>query len=379
MEQKYDLLYITFVDLTKEADTGSSVRPQQMLKAFLSLGCNVKVLSGWNNQRSVRKKNVKIILKWLKKNTPKMCYVEPPSGPFFCIIDLILLYRLNKKNIPIGLFYRDAYWKFPNFAAEEKQSGIEIIKSLIVRQMQLRDWFIFNSVCSHIFFPSKTMAALFTATNKSELPPGCVMREELVQDKEFINKESALTFIFVGGATKNYGTHLTLESFQKANLEGLKAKLIYVCPEEQWRLMPEAFHKEDYKEWLTVLHMCGDKSLSSLYEKADIAILTAPRNTYRDFAVPVKIFEYLSYLKPVLVTDCVETGKIVRDNHIGWVVNDDVNSIAQKIEYLYYNKHEIAQLTKDCAIARQKNTWQVRAKMVINILEQYRQINKTED
>lgn len=32
---------------------------------------------------------------------------------------------------------------------------------------------------------------------------------------------------------------------------------------------------------------------------------------YRDFAVLVKIFEYMSYLRPMLVTDGVETARLV--------------------------------------------------------------------
>ena len=50
-----DLLYISFVDLDGPADTGSSVRPKQMLKAFREAGCEVHVLDGWNNHRKERR------------------------------------------------------------------------------------------------------------------------------------------------------------------------------------------------------------------------------------------------------------------------------------------------------------------------------------
>ena len=120
----------------------------------------------------------------------------------------------------------------------------------------------------------------------------------------------------------------------------------------------------DYK-----LHGTTRAYQRSYYEKADVALLTAPKTFYRDFAVPIKIFEYLSYLKPVLVTDCTETAKIIRDNQIGWIVKDDPDCIANKIQELCSYPDEIYGVKEHMKTARSNNLWSSRAEKVIKDLE----------
>lgn len=109
------VLYITFTDFG-ELSSGSSVRPFRMYNAFVNLGLDVKLLEGQQNRRKERRLKVKKIIDWLDDNNPDICYVEPPSGPFFNQIDLKLLKKVHNMGIPIGLFYRDFYWKFPEWA-----------------------------------------------------------------------------------------------------------------------------------------------------------------------------------------------------------------------------------------------------------------------
>ncbi|NMA66292.1 MAG: hypothetical protein GX957_08660, partial [Clostridiaceae bacterium] len=111
-KSRIKILYIVFVDYNTYA-SGSSVRPHMILDAFLQLGAEVKLLEGQQNKRQERRCKVRKIFTWLKDNRPDICYVEPPTGPFFNTIDLQLLHHIHKMGIPIGLYYRDAHWKFP--------------------------------------------------------------------------------------------------------------------------------------------------------------------------------------------------------------------------------------------------------------------------
>ena len=120
---------------------------------------------------------------------------------------------------------------------------------------------------------------------------------------------------------------------------------------------------------LEVVHTSGDENLKPYYEKADVALLTAPRTFYRDFAIPIKIFEYMSYLKPVLVTNCTETARIVNENNTGWVTEDTVDAVAEKIMYLCSNPDEVMKVKESMKQARQNNLWRSRAEKVILDLE----------
>lgn len=357
------LLYITFISLEDIPTSGSSVRPQKMRNAFKETGHEVVIIDGMNNNLSARKNAVKRVKKLIKTWVPEACYIEPPSGPMFYYGDVQLIKFLHKKRVPISIFYRDAYWKYPEFAKERTQSFVEKLKSIIIRRMQIHQWNVFRKYIDIIYFPSKMMAKEFDCPHKDVLPPGGFVPEF----KEKAGLSDPIQFIFVGGAAQNYGTYLTISAFDKVNEDSIKAKVFYICPEEQWNSL--GIDKEKYKDWLEIIHTSGDENLKPYYEKADLALLTAPRSFYRDFAVPIKIYEYMSYLKPVLVTNCTETERIVKDNHIGWVVEDSTEAVAAKVEYLCEHTDEVLEVRAGMERVRSNNLWASRAQKVIKDLE----------
>lgn len=357
------LLYITFIDLNDLPTSGSSVRPQKMKQAFEETDNEVITIDGMNNNLPVRKKSVNRIKKLLKTWKPDVCYIEPPSGPMFYYGDIQVIKLLHKKRISSAIFYRDAYWKYPEYALEKKQSVVKKLKNWIIRRMQIYQWNVFRKNIDIIYFPSITMAKEFECSYKDALPPGGFVPDAKCK-KEL---STPLQFIFVGGAAINYGTFLTLEAFEKVNQDGIKARLFYICPEEQWKNL--GIDKKKYSDWLEIIHTSGDENLKIYYEKSDVAILTAPRTFYRDFAVPIKIFEYMSYLKPVLVTNCIETARIVEENNTGWITEDTVDAVAEKINQLCNNPSEVMKIKSKMEEARKKNLWLSRAEKVIKDLE----------
>ena len=100
--------------------------------------------------------------------------------------------------------------------------------------------------------------------------------------------------------------------------------------------------------------------------------MIAPRSFYRDFAVPIKIFEYISYLKPILVTDCTETAKIIDENQAGWITNDSVESVVFKLEYLCSHPEEIISIKEHMEEVRNNNLWISRADRVVRELSDLR-------
>lgn len=357
------LLYLTYVSMDKAPTSGSSVRPQKMKEAFDCLGLDVKTFDGINNNKSIRKEAVAKIKELLKSWKPDICYVEPPSGPMFYYGDVELIKFLHKKGIPISIFYRDAYWKYPEYSAEKKLTAVEFLKRFVIKHMQVHQWNVFRKNIDLIYFPSMTMAKEFECPHKDALPPGGFVADAI----EKTELSELLQFIFVGGAARNHGTFLTIEAFEEVNKSGIKVKVFYICPEVQWNSL--GIEKEKYKDWLEVIHTSGDENLRLYYEKADVALLTAPRTFYRDFAVPIKIFEYMSYLKPILVTNCTETARIVEENKVGWVVEDNVDAIANKIRFLMGHPEEIMRVREHMEEARSSNLWVSRAKKVLQDLE----------
>ena len=356
------LLYLTYIPMDAAPTSGSSVRPLKMKEAFEGLDIEVKTFGGINNDLRLRKEIVKEIDALIKKWKPDACYIEPPSGPMFYFGDILLIKKIHRMGIPISLFYRDAYWKYPEYSTERKLSAIEKIKRFIIKQMQIHQWNVFKKSIDLIYFPSITMAKEFDCPHKDVLPPGGFIPTAV----EKTELSRPVQFIFVGGAAKNHGTFMTLEAFEKLNKSTLRGILIYVCPKTQWEGL--GIDKEKYNSWLEVIHTSGDENLKPLYERADVAVLIAPRTFYRDFAVPIKIFEYISYLKPILVTNCTETAKIVESNHVGWITEDNAENVYQQLQELCTQPEEILKVREHMKDARSQNLWISRAEKVVNDL-----------
>ena len=369
--KKIDLLYIAYIDLEEAPRSGSSVRPIMMLKAFEKLDLKIKVLDGWNNELRKRRSNVKEVISWLKDNTPRFCYIEPPSGPIFNYIDLRLIKLLHKKNIPTGIFYRDAYHLFSEMYLDDNKvmSIKDKVKLIFINKIAKRDLKIFKRNIDHFFYPSISFGEMLKIdVSWLELPPGTTVKlndktNDILYNRIIENK--ALTCMYVGGLSKAYGTRIMLDSFKKINQENNILNLILVCRKPEWLYYEEQYQNES---WLQVHHVNSETGLDSLYDEADFCLLPFEKNTYMDFAMPTKLMEYVSHCKPVLSTNCNEVERFILDRDIGWITNDNVDSFSNMLLTVVMNRHDIVAKKKNTIQAVQKNLWEKRANKVMHTL-----------
>lgn len=285
---------------------------------------------------------------------------------FFCAEDLKLLKLLKRRNIPIGLFYRDAYWKFPDF--EVSKSLKDKIRFRIVCKMQQRDWKVFWNTCKCIYFPSNLLGSYFVKENILTLPPGCNL-EEATEQREDKDIKCA---IYVGGATEQYGIFLLLDSFNSINANEIKVRLICVCPKEQWNLMPLRYRQYKKKPWMEIYHLSSGDGLDSVYRKTDFAVIPRLKSPYTDLSMPVKLFEYLSKCKPIISTNCVESAEFIKKNGIGIIVEDNQDSLVNGINEVISNSSKYKMLVENCISVRLKNSWEERVKKVVSDLIEHK-------
>ena len=350
------LLYITYIDFDGKGKSGSSVRPQKMYKAFLQMGLDVKLLECQQNKFKERRKRVKEILHWLDNNTHDLCYIESPSGPIFNQIDLKLIKKVHKMGIPIGYFYRDAFWLFP-----EKQKNINIIKRAVIYYLNLKSLYIIKKCCDIVYFSTESTKQLFARFNFNKcelLPPAAFI---IPCTKKQDDKKN--TCIFVGGVSYDYGTDILIEAFKILNNNGGKYNLILICRENDYKnFFPEPL---DF-EWLKVIHESGD-ALEKHYSLAEVGLMPARKTPYMNIAMSVKIFEYIGHGLPIISTNTTEMGKFVLENEVGIVCEDNPESLANAIEYFFSCNNRCDMLRNVEKIA-QKNTWECRAIQVMDEL-----------
>lgn len=357
-----NLLYITFIDFNNNT-SGSSVRPQKMYAAFQELGIKTKLLQGQQNRRGQRRENVREILGWLKNNRPDICYIEPPSGPFFNRIDLVLLKKLKKLNVPTGLFYRDMYWKFG--LGNQDKGFIARIKDIAVKMMHQRDWKVFMKTLSILYFPTESMSRMLPVRIPAKpLPPGCFNAAGPFPAPP----QETPTAIYIGGLAELYGAMKMLRAAELIHSQGISFRLKLICREAEWKRFAGEHGFADPPEWLEVLHISGDEALSGQYAKADFALCPHEVNAYNNITISVKLMEYLSYLKPVVVTETIPMKTFVSEHKIGIVTGDSAESFAEGMKKLIQDGGLRREYADNCVRAREANLWIRRAQDVIGDL-----------
>lgn len=137
--------------------SASQIRPLKMLQAFKDIGYEVDVIMGSGEER---KRAIKVIKKNIKNGvTYDFLYSESstmptllteshhlPTHPF---LDFGFFKFCKKHGIQIGLFYRDIYWRFPDYAKDWKTN--------IALKLYNYDLRKYNQLVDTLFVPSKDM------------------------------------------------------------------------------------------------------------------------------------------------------------------------------------------------------------------------------
>ena len=353
------ILYVTYIDMDKSF-SGSTVRPKKLLDAFLASGYNVELLSGafTKNDHNKRRREVEAVIQRIEAGEKfDLCYIESISGllyKFYNKYEYKLWHALKKVGIPTGIFYRDIYWKFPKlFPAGSRKGRLQYF----LCRLEL------NKICKLmdvVFVPSKEMAEYMPkGVRYIALPSGCENYELQTVKNEIP------AFIYVGGTSYNYGTDIMLEAFESIN-KRKKIVLNLICRKDETKLIDEFLKTRGGKpEWLNIIHASG-KELQKYYFQSDYAVYPLRRNVYYDFAVAVKLFEYISFEKPILCTDCKVISKIVSQNGLGKVKNCDVKSFADGISEMVEEGAE--KYHKNIITFKNNNTWGKRVDLIVDSL-----------
>ena len=101
----------------------SHIRPMKMLEAFQFIGYEVDVIEGDGGKRKESINNIKKrILSGIKyeflyseSSTMPTLLTEKNHLPIYPCLDFSFFSFCKRYGIPIGLFYRDIYWCFPEY------------------------------------------------------------------------------------------------------------------------------------------------------------------------------------------------------------------------------------------------------------------------
>lgn len=357
----------------REQSSGSAVRPVKMLEAFEKLAHShngkIGIISIYGETKE-RAKSLQRIYKEINPRDILFCYMENSTLPLWLtdhdhiprepLLEISFLRFLKKNRIPVGLFYRDIYWKF------KEEYPLKGIRRAIMKMVYLLEMNVYKKFVHHFFLPSIQMNDYIGIDDSkvSALPPGGVDKLALRQSN---SKKNMLNVIYVGGISERYGLREMLGAFEILNGEGHKAILHLVCRKKEYEEFNKIIAPYEKYLWLNVYHAFGEE-LDRIYAKADVALIAIKNNHYNNFAVPVKLFEYISYGLPIVSTDCTAQAEIINKNRLGKVTSDNSKDIAKGISQ-FLDKQVLDEYASNVNNALLKeHLWYNRAESVYNIL-----------
>ncbi len=320
----------------------------------------VILLSG---RRIVRKIAIFKFLISGKIRNIKLLYVEP-SNVYASEMDILLIYICYLLKIPVFLFMRDIYHLYPNAFPVAKGLGIRWLKLKILKMLSFFSFKIYQKYSDILYFPAEPMTKYFMHSSKKILPPGGVIRKLTLNE----NLPSTKVVFFAGGADRWYGLDILVKAMRIVYEKYSDAKLYLVLNQE--------YKKFDTKNLIDApfvkIFDITTNHIPKLMEEVYLCVATYKSDDYQSITLGLKIFDYMSYKKPILVTNCPGPKKIIEETKSGIVVNDTIESIAKGIIYMIENRDKGKKMAQNAYDAiKTKHSWEARAKQILNDFEEF--------
>jgi len=351
-----------YIDINRKS--ASNVRPLKMIEAFKENGYIVDIVMGYAKDRKKQIKQIKNNIKngckydfmYSESSTMPTLLTEKHHLPLYPFLDFSLFKYCKKNGIKSGLFYRDLYWKFDVY------KNLPILKRIFATFFYKYDLYKYKKLIDIIYTPSEFVERYLRnekmvnpKTKIKLLPPGCDIKQ-LKENKDCNKKE--LNIFYVGGISEEV---YNFEKFIYAINKLKDVNLTICCREDEWKKESCKFNKPLNN--IKVIH-ANTNELAEYYKKADVCSLLFKNNEYINMAMNFKLFEYISYNKPIIATKGTAAGEFVEKNDIGWLINCEFNEIKELVNYLISNKNEIQRIKTNQKNIIEKHTWKARAKQV---------------
>lgn len=269
-------------------------------------------------------------------------------------LDLLFLALARLARLPLLVYVPDAYQDFP---------AIFPRRGLKVRLLD-RGWRIsiaaYLRLADRLLFPTAGLARCFPGARRVDLLPPAgrpgLAAAQLAWDPP--------TVVFVGAASHHDGADLLLEAMEQVVARRPAARCRLISKDVSFL----AGHRLLAAPWLTVERRSADELPEAMY-RSTLAVIPRRINAYNDLALPIKLFDYLSFGLPVVVTNCHAQAALVRELQAGLVVQDSAESLAQGILALLADPVQAAQLGQNGHGAIQSaHAWPHRAARLLQLI-----------
>lgn len=352
-------------ELNPQSPYANDIRPVKMLAAFRNIGYEVDVVHGCGRERKARAAIVRERI--LSGTEYEFVYSEcsslptaltdPSKHPRYPFFDLLFLrFCMKRADLEVGLFYRDIYWRFPNTGQYRSD-----LRRILLSVFHTLDVAAYTVSISKMYLPSIAMRQhipFASRINMGPLPPGHDVR----YPSRMRDRPVPLRLLYVGGLGELYD----LRVFMTVVRETPNVEFILCTRTADWE-REKAAYQGCLGDNITIVHEQGN-GLRRLYDWADVAVFFLRPTRYSDFAVSVKIFEYIGHQLPIIAVQGTLVGTIVSQAGVGWTIPFAPMALRDLLAQLRTHPETMTVLAPRLAAACEANTWEARAQTVAHEL-----------
>lgn len=348
--------------LDQKQDGASRLRPNKMIQAFRAAGYEVDVVAGFASERREAIRRVRAAVRsgvnydflYSEASTMPTMLTEPHHLPTHPFLDLGFLIWFRRHVAPVGLFYRDVYWQFPEYVEQ-----IGFLKSFIGRIFYWLDFILYYFAVSHLFLPTIKMRKVFPwwlqKHSMSALPAGC----DEVRAISRIQDSPKLRLLYVGGITPPY--YDLRPMFKVARELDQSVELTVCCRQSEWSMqMP--LYKEYLGPNIQVVHQ-SSAEIPALFANADVFTMYRAKHPYWSFGAPYKVFEALSYGLPIVCRSDEGLADEIAGQGWGWVFAED-GQLRTFLSDLAGDEMKLQKVRADLAGSWRQQSWRQRIDQV---------------
>ena len=342
-----------------EPKVGSTTHVTRMLHGFQASGYEVEVVAGHSKDRVMAMKRVRsdmakgrqFAFAYAEASTAPTCLNDPDHLPRHPIADWRFLRDLHRRDVPVGLFYPDVYWRFPLYA-----DAVPFVKRKVASAFYRFDLAWYRRVLDVMFLPSGRMRLSVPGWVDPDrvvsLAPGGEIDPLPVADRT-----GEIHLFYVGSVSPPlYDIRDLVRAVQNVTV----SRLTISCPRneaavaEQWR-----------SDRIEIVHEHGP-ALRKRYQSCDIACLFYAPYSYREFAMPVKLFEAIGYGRPLLANPGTTAASFIANADLGWIT--EPVELPNLLKRLAADRQLIDRTRASVVHHQADHSWESRARFVAETL-----------
>ncbi len=351
--------------VNKQYASATSIRPYKMIAAFEEIGYEVYPIMGNGAERHdafvrlqqlIERDHIDFSFMYSESSTQPTAIASGKHDMIrYPLLDYRIFRYVHHRNIPIALFYRDIHWKFDELS-KNRRTWFKYYFFLLLYRLDLVMYRQYVHAFSTPFHRMRDYVPV-RFDSVFDLPAGCDRREL----SPYTVSRHGIRIFYVGGFGHLYSMHALCEAVHRT--EGVYLTLCIRA--EDWERVKHEYAVVEQSDRITVVHASGD-DLLPYYNEADILSFVLRPYEYLSITVPYKLYEYVSFGKPIITTKRTGVADFVEQNDVGWSVEYTADDLCDLFERLKSNPNEIERKRRNTIDIIPRHYWSKRAETVVN-------------